>query len=488
MENNFILKDGSNPNYLAKISKIEEVFPIDGADNLVKTVINGYDIVISKDFNVGDIVVYFPVESCICSEFLSKNNLYEQSEYILNENNSEVYELNVKIGSAKTEDDIKKLTALKKSKCGFFNRYGRVRMIKLRGQYSMGFICKTDSFIKFMPSLENVDWESLVGTQFNFIGDKEICWKYIPVIKTNEHQGKRENSQERKRNKKLKKFNRIIENQFEFHYDTKMLVEHFNSLSPNDDVDISVKLHGTSFISSNILCNRKLSKWEKIKKFFGFKVVETEYGNVYSSRSVIKNKYINPNAESYYNLDIWGEVNKVLSPYIKEGFTIYGEIVGYLPGSDKMIQKNHDYGCNRGQWKFMPYRITYTDELGNKTELEVEKVNEWTRNLINENPELNDCIMPMVILYSGKLVDLYPDINVDENWHKNVLSRMKMDKEHFLMEEDEPLCKNKVPREGIVLRIKNDIYARAWKLKTNRHYGKEAEAHDKCEVDIEEMN
>jgi hypothetical protein len=54
------------------------------------------------------------------------------------------------------------------------------------------------------------------------------------------------------------------------------------------------------------------------------------------------------------------------------------------------------------------------------------------------------------------------------------------------MEEDEPMCKNKVPREGIVIRKVGDMHARAWKLKTLRHYGKEAEAHDKGEVDMEE--
>ena len=248
-----------------------------------------------------------------------------------------------------------------------------------------------------------------------------------------------------------------------------------------------VLIHNTSAIFANILCNRKLSTWEKIKKFFGFKVQLYEYGNVYSSRSVIKNQYINPNANSYYNTDVWGTVNEVISPYIEEGFTIYGEIVGYVPGSDKMIQKNHDYGCKRGEWKFMPYRITHTDEFGNKNEFELYEVDEWTRNLVTENPEIADKIMFLDIVYSGKLMDLYPDIPVETHWHANVLARMKTDKDRFLMEEDEPMCKNKVPREGIVIRKSNDIHARAWKLKTLRHYGKEAEAHDKGEVDMEEM-
>ena len=77
MKNIFVLNENSNPNYLATICKIDEVFPIEGADKLVKTVINGYDIVISKDHKPGDIVVYFPVESSICEKYLSANNLYE---------------------------------------------------------------------------------------------------------------------------------------------------------------------------------------------------------------------------------------------------------------------------------------------------------------------------------------------------------------------------------------------------------------------------
>ena len=267
---------------------------------------------------------------------------------------------------------------------------------------------------------------------------------------------------------------------------TKMFQEHFKEFGPEDNIDITLKVHGTSAIFSNILCNRELSTWEKIKKFFGFTVKETEYGNVYSSRSVIKNKYINQNAGSYYSVDVYGAVNDMLSPYIREGYTIYGEIVGYVPNTNKFIQKNHDYGCNVGEWKFMPYRITYTDEYSNKIEFEISEVDEWTRKLVYDHPELADKIMFLNIFYSGPFKDLYPDIEVNEQWHNNLLERMKNDKTLFLMEENEPLCKNKVPREGIVIRKQKDIFARAWKLKSKAHYAMECKSKDKGEVDIEE--
>ena len=212
-----------------------------------------------------------------------------------------------------------------------------------------------------------------------------------------------------------------------------------------------------------------------------------EYGNIYASRSVIKNQYINPNKHDYYKGDPWGCVNRDFAPYLDNGMTVYGEIVGYNEGSnDSMIQKKHDYGCKPGQWKFMPYRITMTDEIGEKTEWDIAEVDKWTRDLVAAHPELAEKTMFLTIVYHGRFGDLYPDIDESNHWHENVLARMKADKEHFLMEEDEPLCKNKVPREGIVIRIDGDKFARAWKLKTARHYDLEAKAHDKGEVDTEE--
>lgn len=490
MDNRFKLTNDANPNYLATICKIGEVFPIEGADRLVKTVINGYDIVVSKDYKPGDIVIYFPVESSISPKYLSANNLYEISEFERNSNAEEVKAILIQAESLPESDTEGKKTLLAKakSKCGFFNKHGRVRILKLRGQYSQGFIAGVDSMIAYNASLADVDWDSMVGRQFNYVSDDEISKKYVPLIKKAAEVHSSKQSLWKKRMRKLRKFDRIIPGQFEFHYNTTMLAEHINELSPDDIVSITVKCHGTSFVGANILCNRKLSVYEKIKKFFGLKVQEQEYGNVYSSRSVIKNQYINPNAQSFYGSDIWGCVNRDISPYISKGMTVYGEIVGYVEGTSKFIQQNHDYGCKPGEWKFMPYRITMTDKMGNKIEWDVDKVNEWTNNLIQTVPEMGNKLMPLTILYYGRFGDLYPDLNEANHWHENILERMKNDKDKFLMEMNEPMCKNKVPREGIVIRKVGDRLSRAWKLKTKAHYAKECQQHDAGNVDIEEIS
>lgn len=522
----FYVKENSNPNYLATICKVGEIHPIEGADKICRTIVNGFDIVVGKDTKEGDIVVYVPVETAICDEFLAANNLYEISEWERNANHAEVGALLAEAETLKNENKTSEASeVVKKAKAlvGYFNKRNRVRIVTLKGIASNGFIASVNSLVNFDNSLANVDWESLVGTQFNYIDDKEFCWKYIPPVKeTSEH-----NSQKRfnKRMKKIKKFDRLIDGQFEFHYQTVRIDgTNFKKIQPTDTVILSTKVHGTSICIGNLLINRKLSTWEKIKKFFGAKVQLTEYGNIYSSRSVIKNRYINEGTiHDFYGVDIWGCVNRDFSPYLSKGMTVYGEVAGYLEGSDKMIQKDHDYGCKPGQWKFMPYRITETDEYGNKKEWNLSEVDVWTKNLVAEHPELADKVLFLDILYHGKFSDLYKDIPVDENWHDNVLERMKNDT-NFYMEMKEPMCHlyeaeanaakealekakaenqskkviaklekdyqkweaKRAPREGFVIRVDNDPKAEAWKVKTNAHLHRETIQHDAEEIDIEE--
>lgn len=491
--------EDANPNYLATICQIENLYPIEGADRLMRTVINGNDMVVSKDMKVGDVVVYFPVETAICEQFLSTNNLYEMSEAHRNANFAEVEELIKFANTADDDQDAKQAMAKAKSMCGFFNKRGRVRMLKLRGQYSMGFVIPVESLRNAFPDLTAVYGE--IGTQFNYVGDTQFCWKYVPVTDAKPH---REHDKSGKWKKLMRRtrerFDKLIEGQFEFHYDTKKLEGEMHNIKPDQTVSVSVKVHGTSVILSNILCNRKLSPWEKVKKFFGCNVPTTEYSNIYSSRKVIKNRYLNENVRDYYGSDVWGCVNRVFEKFLSPGMTVYGEIVGYIEGTSQMIQAKHDYGCEPGQWKFMPYRITMTDETGKKVEYNVEEVQTWIHCILdsfgNEKAyqpgakwyTYKDCLMPLNILYHGPLKYMYPDLDVENHFHENLLERMKNDKTMLLMEKNEPMCKNKVPREGVVIRIDDDICPRAWKLKSKAHYNLEALAHDNDEVDMEEIN
>jgi hypothetical protein len=214
-----------------------------------------------------------------------------------------------------------------------------------------------------------------------------------------------------------------------------------------------------------------------------------EYGNVTSSRTVIKNQYINMNVtEGYYGVDIWSEYGNLIYPYLDEGMTVYGEIFGYLTDSDKMIQKQYDYGCEVGKNKMMVYRITTTNENGTKREWEISEVKEWTERLVKEHPEIADRIHVIDVLYHGTLQDLYPELSLTEHWHENVVANLRNDKKRFHMETNDPLCKNKVPFEGIVLRIDGDEIKEAFKLKCEKFLSKERKDMDEGNVDIEMVN
>ncbi len=476
--------------YSCSIIQIGELFPVENSDFLVKTLINGFPVVLRKDeVSTGDFMFYVANECQLNSNFLSKNNLYE--DYTLNSNAQEFE----KILSEKGIDEAKKIR-------GYIPKTGRIRIIKLRGCPSMGFIFSIDSMAKWKDGFKDFDMQSHIGEFFDTVNDDLFVKAYVPytplINKKNKNQ---------KRNNKLIRFDRILPNQFQFHYDTNQLNINIHNIKPEDSVCISVKEHGTSGIFSNILTKKpiNISLGQKaVRKQIKHQIKKAKnaviankyrkllkpnysigYGNVYASRTVIKNQYINKNVtKGYYNVDVWGYVNNRIKKYIPKDMIIYGEIVGYIPGSSRMIQKNYDYGCKEGTCKFMPYRIVVNRENNPRLELDVKDVLAWTYKLLEKAPELKDLIEPIQILYNGTLKDLYPNIDITNHWHENILEALKQEK-RFNMEEDEPLNKIKMPREGIVVRIDHDGFPRAFKLKCIKFLEKESKNIDKGEVDIE---
>ena len=458
--------------YACTIVKIGELHPIEGKDNIVSTLVNGLSMVVRKDqVKEGDIMFYAMNETQLNEKFLAANNLFGIDDYEKNSNAVEVG----KLLSEDKRDEARKHV-------GFFNKYGRVKLIRLGGIPSYGYIFSVHELAKVYPEVLNVNLEELVDTDFDTINDELFIKVYVPPVKEGTARG---NGVE-KRNRKLFQFDRLIPGHFNFHYNTQQLSREIVRINPQDVVSLSIKIHGTSAIFGNILT--KAPKWgglyakifPYLPKFLQFG--KEEYGLVYSSRTVIKNKYINNKVSSgFYGTDIWGEYAERLDGKIPEGMMLYGEIFGYLTENQKMIQKDYDYGCPVGTNKLMLYRITTENEDGTKREWDVQEVHDWTVELVQKYPELEKFIHPIDILYVGTLSQLYPDIDIANHWHENVLEAMKNDKKLLGMELNEPLCKKKVPREGIVLRKVGDEVAEAFKLKCSKFLIAEGEAITKAE-------
>ena len=491
LKNLFKQSETGFSNYRATFTKIDVVFPIEGADRLMRAIVCGRDVVISKDLPINNIYVYIPIETSLSHKYLSKNNLYRISSdsYQLNDNFEEVNKYLMIKGQSLSD-----LSAMG----GFFEKNGRVKQIKIRGVYSQGYLVDIKSLQIAYPILDQYmvdEFEELDGISFDVIGDEIFCEKYIVGGKKPIEQKVNDQKHYQQRSKNLRRASILVPGQFKYHYDTAQFGDNYKKFHPSDDVTISVKVHGSSGIFGNVKCYKRKEDCNWIQRVFYWLYRPKEYRLLYASRTKIRNEKIYDiprDSHYFYGSDIWAPVRDLLGEHIEKGMIIYGEIVGYVESTTKMIQKGHDYGCVPGEWKFMPYRIVEVDRKGNRKEWNLKEVADWTDNLkahLATSHQYHGVkhLMTVPILYNGPFGYLYSDLNCDdENWNLMLLEKMKNDKEILGMECQEPLCKMKAPREGVVIRINDDPTPRAWKLKSMAHYDLERKSHDTGEQDIEE--
>lgn len=446
-----IRSKNTNINYLAKIIDIQTFTPHPDPETtkLKCTHIDGYNIVVGIDSKPG-LYVYFPTSCEINSELLSYANLYRHKERNKDEN-----------------------------KFGFFEDNGRVKAIKLRGVISEGFLLEWNIFHNFLVDNILQTIEPQVNLEFDSVkyGDKVfwICKKYI--VKTEISR----TSKESRYQKNVKKFNRVIDTQFKFHYETAILKKLVNPIKPDDLIAISSKWHGTSGISAYILCKKPV-KWYKFWKKY-----DIDYDYLYASRSVIKNTNYNKKVSNgFYSCDVWKYADDYIKPFLQKGMMAYYEVVGFLPNGG-YIQKNYDYGCvpPKNEQDYKPeinfkvriYRLTLTNVDGQVHEFSAREVQQWCKN---------NGLIPVTEFYYGYAKDLYKDLDISEHWYENFLEKLSNDK-NFYMEMDSPDCNNKVPHEGIVIKKENMISAAA-KLKCFNFLNKEQQQLDAGESNIEDNN
>ncbi len=425
-----------NENYAAIVVEIKTLIPLAKCDRVQAAIIMGQQVVVGKDIQIGDIGLYFPVECALSKEYLTANNLYRKPDL--------------------NSDPLSK---------GYFEENGRIRCVKFQGHKSEGLFMPIESMDSFLPY---PTFEGLkVGVCFDELNGISICSKYI--VKTNRTPGLPGN-----RNSKVNKQceTKLVENQFRFHNDTSMLYKNLDKIQPDSLISITYKMHGTSGISSYVLCKKKLS-W--IEKFLSkwFTIEQTIYDYLYSSRKVIKNAELNPNAQHFYGTDIWGLAHEKVKPFLQKGMTFYYEVVGYLP-SGAFIQGHYDYGQEMGQFGVYLYRITSTNIDGKVIEFSAKQVQDFCKSKgLNAVPEL----------YYGKADNFIGEL-IEEGVEKFPdLFLMKVKEKYN--EKNCYMCSNKTPEEGAVIRIEGNEFE-AFKAKSTSFYELETKQLDKGEVNIED--
>lgn len=430
------ISEKANKNYLAKIVQLKNVQKHPNADRLQTVTIDFQNVITGLDAKDGDVYVYFPVESQINLDFLSATNSFRHTN------------LN------KVQDD---------NKPGFFEDNGRVKAMKLRGEKSMGYIVP----VAVVESFTGKKLTEYVGQEFDTIGDVLMLKKYLVPS--------RGGLGTMNRGKKPK-VSRIIDSQVRLHVDTENFRKEAYKIKPEDHITISYKYHGTSFWVSNVLVKKNLKIYEKILKFLGVNIVDTEYDYVYGSRKVVKNADMDDakRKDHFYKYDLWGEVKEEIKEFVPKGFTIYGEIVGFLKGG-KAIQGEYDYNCAPEEKKVLVYRITFTNADGIAMELSSAQIKEYCDyfglNYVH-------------VFYSGKACDLYSGLDQNLHWHEDFVKNLEKD----YNDKDCFISVNKIPEEGIVIRKEKLFSFEAYKLKSFRFLEYETNLLDQGFEDIENFN
>lgn len=456
-----------NPNYCARLIKLPQPRKHSNADKLLCVSILGNNIITGLNAKESDLYVFFPVESAINIKYLAHSNSLDSPE----------------------------LNRDKKTKGFFSSRHGRVKAISLRGEKSEGYIA---------PARTIEDWsgykfkDSDLEKDFDHIGDLKLCEKYI-----NREEIRRQNQIEKRAKiggRTVKRESRLVENQFRLSPDYKHLKREISNIKPDDWIDVTSKWHGANGVISRVLVKRKLSTLERICKFFGAKIVETEYDLVYASRKVVKSEFVNQKNMGYYDSDIWGIVANKYKDSLQDGITLIGEVVGYTPTGgpiQKMDSKAFDYGCEVGKCDFIVFRINYTSPAGKVYEFSIQQVEDYCKKF---------GLKHVPIYFVGKARDLYKQLYITyefkgdysyfwdngysreespggRDWHNKFLELLT--KEY--LEKDDIYCRNKgLPDEGIVLARRIDVFE-GLKMKSFRFTVGEGVEVDKGNVDIETM-
>lgn len=436
----------SNPNYAAVRVVLKEFQAIPGADRIQVAKIFSNNVIVSIDARTGDEMIFFPVGCQLSEAFVANNNLYRKPE----------------MGNVDKE-----------AKGGFFDEKRRVTALKMRGVKSEGFACPV-SFLSYL----GIDTEEIpLMTDFDSVNDHEICRKYVsrcnpPSTKAHD-----------KKARQSRPGDRIQEGQFRFHYDTENLRRNIFQIMPNDRISLSWKLHGSSGIFSNLLIQKDLKWYEKVLQWLGVPVQNSDYGLIYSSRKVVKGvgevesgKQLKSVNQHYYDSDIWKVEFDKIKDRIPKGFTIYGEIVGYTP-TGSWIQRDYDYGCKPGESKLYVYRVTVTNADGKVIEMPYDQMRDWcSDNGIEPVPHIFSG-------YAGHVTKFETGIEPMDRFQSKLLQYLE---ESYVHDQDSIFCSNKVPEEGIVLRVDRGTSCKAMKLKAFRFLGYEQEVLDSGGEDLEE--
>ena len=421
--------------YCGYITKLQNVRPHSNADRMKLADCFGNTVCVGIDTPEDTLLIYFPTDGQLSTEYCEHNNLVRKKDE--NGNNIGGY----------MDPDKRNVTA-----------------IKLRGEKSDGLVMPLESL-----AFTGVDISTFkMGDTITVVNGHEICKKYIPVNK----KAPRVSEGNRTRKKKAP-----IAPLFAEHADTEQLAYNMDAFKPGDEIEITLKMHGTSQRTGYlpVFKGYKRTLWDKICRRAGEPIYEWDYVSG-TRRTVLENfegGFYGSNAFRKQHEDLFrGKLWK--------GETVYYEVVGFTDDgasimascsnkklNDKEFVKKYgdttvfSYGCSPTGTKRMVgedadgrfmidvaapksdvyvYRMTMTNEDGN--------IVEYTPNFMRYRCELMG-VKTVPVMWKG-----YVDETIDWNDGGMTAGEWVKAKAEEFYDGPDPIGKTHV-REGVVIRILN---------------------------------
>ena len=425
--------------YKVYVTELKNVRPHPNADRLVLADCFGNTVCVTKESKEGDIGVYFPEGGQVSLEFAEVNNLLRKKDDAGNN-----------IG-------------------GYMDERRKVTAIRLRGEKSDGLYLP----LTCLESFGDISTLS-IGDSVEVFNGHEIATKYVVKTAVNYSGG----------GNRTRKIKVEVSPLFAEHADTEQLAYNLSAFKPGDQIEITLKMHGTSQRTGYlpVLKGFKRSFWDKFLRREGTPIYD--WGYVSGTRRTVLEDY----EGGYYGSNAFRETHsKKFEGKLWKGETVYYEVVGFTDtgtpimgscGNDKLgkdFVKQYgketvfSYGCDPDGGKepdihdencgapyvvkgpqsdIYVYRMTMTNEDGNV----VEYTPEFMRYRCEQMGVKTVPMFERFTLYSGEDVDVEACrdavIRAAEAW----------------FDGPDPVGKTHV-REGVVVRIINRPKFTAFKHK-----------------------
>lgn len=442
--------------YCGYVTTLKNVRKHENADRLQLADCFGNTVCVNLDYYEGQIGVYFPTDGQLSVEFCEYNNLVRKK----NENGENV--------GGYTDPDKR-----------------NVKCIKLRGEKSDGLFLPLRC-LDFCFEDGNAEAHLKVGDTISIVNGHSICQKHIPRSNRRGGSGKSGN--------KTRKKSIPLAPLFMEHADTSQLAYNLGDFRAGDQIEITLKMHGTSQRTAYLpvlngyndtlkcrIINAIKSRFKKNyePKHDGTPIYDWNY--ISGTRRVVLDTY---DGGFYGSNEFRKQHHDFFVDKLWKGETVYYEVVGFthtgapIMGqcenkklNDKAFVKKYgktttfSYGCVPGgtpESDIYVYRMTMTNEDGEV----VEYTPEFMRYRCEQMGVKTVPLFANVYIHGGAVIAHNVDGtcsggNPPENM--SIGEAVKMIAEQYYEGED-PIGKTHV-REGVVVRIVNRPKFTAYKHK-----------------------